>query len=92
MATTNDVTVTIRTNSEIKKTAAALFEDLGLDMSSAFNIFLRECIRRDGIPFEVSRKEIPNRKTRKAIKNAINNKNMVGPFKTVEEAMDYLNA
>lgn len=92
MASTNDVTMTIRTNSEVKKTAAALFDDLGLDMSSAINMFLRECIRKDGIPFEVSRKEIPNRKTRRAIKNAIEGKNMVGPFKTVEEAMDYLNA
>lgn len=92
MASTNDVTMTIRTNSEVKKTAAALFDDLGLDMSSAINMFLRECIRKDGIPFEISRKEVPNRKTRHAIKNAIEGKNMVGPFKTVEEAMDYLNA
>lgn len=92
MATTNDVTMTIRTNGEVKKTAAALFSDLGLDMSTAINMFLRECIRKDGIPFEVSRKEIPNRKTRRAIKNAVSNKNMVGPFKTVEEAMKYLNA
>ncbi|MDO4752617.1 MAG: type II toxin-antitoxin system RelB/DinJ family antitoxin [Candidatus Saccharibacteria bacterium] len=92
MASTNDVTMTIRTNSEVKKTAAALFDDLGLDMSSAINMFLRECIRKDGIPFEVSRKEIPNLRTRRAIKNAVEGKNMVGPFKTVEEAMDYLNA
>ena len=92
MATINDATMTIRTNGEVKKTAAALFDDLGLDMSSAINMFLRECIRRDGIPFEVSRKEMPNRKTRRAIQDAVNNKNMVGPFKTVEEAMEYLNA
>ena len=92
MASTNDITMTIRTNSEIKKTAASLFDDLGLDMSTAINMFLRECIRKDGIPFEVSRKEVLNRKTRRAIKNAINNKNMVGPFKTVEELMESLNA
>lgn len=92
MATTNNITMTIRTNSEVKLAAAQLFEDLGLDMSTAINMFLRECIRKDGIPFEVSRKEIPNRKTRRAIKNAINDKNMVGPFKTVEAAMEYLNA
>ncbi len=92
MASTNDITMTIRTNSEIKQTAAALFDDLGLDMSTAVNMFLRECIRKDGIPFEVSRKEVPNRKTRRAIKNAINNKNMVGPFDTYEELMESLNA
>ncbi|MBQ9180526.1 type II toxin-antitoxin system RelB/DinJ family antitoxin [Candidatus Saccharibacteria bacterium] len=92
MATTNDITMTIRTNSEIKAAAAALFEDLGLDMSSALNMFLRECIRKDGIPFEVSRKEIPSRKTRRAIKNAIRGKNMVGPFNTIEELRESLNA
>ena len=92
MATTNDITMTIRTNGEIKRTAAKLFNDLGLDMSTAINMFLRECIRKDGIPFEVSRKEIPNRKTRRAIKNAMEGKNMVGPFKTVEELMESLNA
>ena len=92
MATTNDTTMTIRTNGEIKKCAAELFNDLGLDMSSAINMFLRECIRKDGIPFEVSRKEIPNRKTRRAIKNAVKGKNMVGPFETVEELMESLNA
>ena len=92
MATTNDITMTIRTNSEVKRSASELFNDLGLDMSTAINMFLRECIRKDGIPFEVSRKEIPNRKTRRAIKNAVNDKNMVGPFKTVEELMESLNA
>lgn len=92
MASTNDTTMTIRTNSKVKQSAASLFDELGLDMSTAINIFLRECIRKDGIPFEVSRKEIPNRKTRRAIKNAINDKNMVGPFETYEELLESLNA
>ena len=92
MATTNDITMTIRTNKEVKAQAAALFNDLGLDMSTAINMFLRKAVREDRIPFEISRDEIPNRKTRRAIKNAVEGKNMVGPFKTVEEAMEYLNA
>lgn len=43
----------IRMDSEIKKSATALFESLGLDMSSAINLFLHQCILRGGLPFEV---------------------------------------
>ena len=92
MATTNNITMTIRTNKAVKEQASKLFRDLGLDMSTAVNIFLRQSVRENKIPFEVTREEKPNRRTRRAIKNAMNDKNMIGPFKTVEEAMKYLNA
>lgn len=92
MASTNDITMTIRTNKAIKKEASALFRELGMDMSTAINIFLRQAVHENRIPFEVTREEKPNWKTRRAIRNAMKDKNMVGPFKTVEEAMEYLNA
>ena len=44
----------IRIDSSLKKEASELFSKLGLDMSSAVNIFLRQCVLREGIPFEVS--------------------------------------
>ncbi|MGN1406421.1 MAG: type II toxin-antitoxin system RelB/DinJ family antitoxin [Erysipelotrichaceae bacterium] len=44
----------IRIDSSLKKEASELFSKLGLDMSSAVNIFLRQCVLRGGIPFEVS--------------------------------------
>ncbi len=47
----------IRINADIKKQANELFSQLGLDMSSAVNLFLYQCILRGGIPFTV---EIPN--------------------------------
>lgn len=43
----------IRIDSEIKKQAMDLFSSLGLDMSSAVNIFLHQCILRGGLPFSV---------------------------------------
>ena len=43
----------IRIKSEVKKQANELFETLGLDMSSAVNIFLHQCILRGGLPFNV---------------------------------------
>ena len=43
----------IRIDREIKAQATALFSSLGLDMSSAVNLFLRQCVLRGGIPFPI---------------------------------------
>ncbi len=47
----------IRIDATVKEQANALFYNLGIDMSSAINIFLRQCILRGGLPFTV---DIPN--------------------------------
>ena len=43
----------IRIDSEIKKQANELFATLGLDMSTAVNLFLHQCVLRGGLPFRV---------------------------------------
>ena len=43
----------IRIDKNVKEQANALFANLGLDMSSAVNMFLRQCILRGGLPFDV---------------------------------------
>ena len=43
----------IRIDAAIKKQATDLFNNLGLDMSSAVNLFLHQCILRGGLPFRV---------------------------------------
>lgn len=43
----------IRIDSNIKKQANELFASLGMDMSSAVNIFLHQCVLRGGLPFSV---------------------------------------
>ncbi|EMB76049.1 type II toxin-antitoxin system RelB/DinJ family antitoxin [Streptococcus mutans] len=47
----------IRIDETVKAQAISLFNDLGMDMSSAVNIFLRQCLLRGGLPFTV---EVPN--------------------------------
>ena len=47
----------VRIDSNVKKQANELFSSLGLDMSSAVNLFLHQCILRGGLPFSV---ELPN--------------------------------
>ena len=44
----------IRIDENLKKQATELFSQLGMDMSSAMNIFLRQCVMRGGLPFEVA--------------------------------------
>jgi DNA-damage-inducible protein J len=44
----------IRINKDLKERAEAFFGELGLNMSSAFNIFIRQALREGKIPFEIS--------------------------------------
>jgi DNA-damage-inducible protein J len=53
---------------QLKKQAEDLFSDLGLNMTTALTMFLRQAVRTQGIPFEVSR--IPNAETIAAMKEA----------------------
>jgi DNA-damage-inducible protein J len=46
--------VNIRMDADIKQEAEQLFESLGLNMSTAFNIFVRQSLRTGGIPFKVT--------------------------------------
>lgn len=43
----------VRIDEGLKKQATDLFAQLGMDMSSAMNIFLKQCVMRGGLPFEV---------------------------------------
>ena len=63
MATTN---LNIRTDKEIKEAAEKIYSSLGLNMTTAINMFLRASIRESGIPFDLKR-DVPNDETIKAI-------------------------
>ena len=47
------INVTIRLDREIKEQAEMLFHDLGMNLSTAFNIFARQSLRQGRIPFEI---------------------------------------
>ena len=56
----------IRIDKEVKLAAEKIFEELGLNMTTAVNIFLRQTIRENGIPFEL-KLNVPNETTAAAI-------------------------
>ena len=86
MATTN---VTIRIDSALKKQSEELFNDLGLSLSAAFTLFLKQSIREQKIPFEIKRL-VPNETTIKAIEEVEemeNNRDKNKSFSSVDELM-----
>lgn len=89
MATTN---VTIRMDNEVKKEAEELFNDLGLNLTSAINMFIRRAIAEQGIPFEV--KKIYNTETIQAMLEAdrIARDNNVKGYTNIDELFKELDS
>lgn len=52
----------VRMDSEVKKQCEALYNDLGMTLTTAINVFLRQSLRVGGLPFEL-RQERPNKET-----------------------------
>ena len=61
MAGTN-TNISIRMDADLKAQADALFAELGMNMSTAFNIFVRQSLREGKIPFDISLNH-PNKET-----------------------------
>ena len=58
----NTTNISIRMDADLKAQADALFNELGMNLTTAFNIFVRQSLREGGIPFEV-KLEQPNKET-----------------------------
>lgn len=85
MATTN---INVRVDTELKQSAESLFNDLGLNMSSAITMFLKSAVYHDGIPFEVKR--IPNAETKAALAEYEEMKKNPGSYKRYESFDDLM--
>ncbi len=83
MATTN---LNIRMDKEIKDQADSIFSELGLNMTTAINLFLRTAIREHGIPFAL-KLDIPNEVTATAIEEGrrIASDNRVKGYNTIDD-------
>ena len=65
----NTATINVNVDSNIKEEATAILKGLGLNMSTAINMFLAQVVKRDGIPFEVTNPN-PSRELLKALSEA----------------------
>lgn len=78
----------IRLDSDVKKQCEALYGELGMTLTTAINVFLRQSLRAGGFPFEV-RLEQPNKETIAAMVEAerIARDPSVKHYTDVEEAL-----
>lgn len=60
------VSTNLSVDEDLKKAGQELYSDLGMDLSTAFTIFLKQSLRVQGIPFIVSRNN-PNSETAAAL-------------------------
>ncbi len=52
-----NVNITIRIDKDLKNEVEELFGDFGLSLSAAVNMFFRQAIRDQAVPFEIKRKK-----------------------------------
>lgn len=88
---TNTTNFSVRMDSDIKKQCEALYNELGINLTTAINVFLRQSIRAGGFPFDV-RMGQPNKETVLAMLEAesIARDSSVKRYSDVEEALKEL--
>ena len=80
--------MSIRLDSEVKEQAQLVFNHLGMDMTTATNIFLRQAIQYQGLPFDVRLDE--NRKLLEVLTDLDKNRNMSQSFESISDLMEDL--
>ena len=61
--------ICVRIDTELKARAETLFSDLGMNLSTAITVFIRQAVRENRIPFEITR-DRPTRETAAAARDA----------------------
>ncbi len=82
-------TMTVRVDKEVKDNAKMIFAELGIDLSTAVNIFLKQSIREHGIPFRL-KLDIPNEETKRTIRESEKGVGMSKKFSSTEELFEDL--
>ena len=83
-------TLNIRVNKDLKKQSDMILSLLGLNTSTAVNMFLNAVVRNNGIPFSLTLN--PNNETKQALDDVIAGKNLSKAFDNVKDLTDDLNA
>ena len=67
MSMSTSTNVTVRMDSDVKRECEAIYGALGINLSTAINVFLRKSIREGGFPFDVRLDDRPNNETMAAL-------------------------
>lgn len=84
----NTTNLTCRIDTDVKSQSEALYNELGMNLTTAINVFLRESLRVGGFPFDV-RLDKPNKETVAAMLEAerIAHDSKVKHYSDVDEAL-----
>ena len=88
----NTTNLNVRVDSMLKQECDDLFKDLGLNMSTAINMFLTKCVKTASIPFRIEEPK-PSRSLKKALKEAdymMKHPEKYKSFNSVEELFEDL--
>ncbi len=88
------VNMSIRMDTELKKQAESMLSDMGLNMTTAMNMFLRQVVRQGRIPFEIAT-DIPNKETLAAMKemdDILSGKIITKKYSDTDELFEDLNS
>lgn len=91
MEVTEMANISVRIEDDVKKSAESILSQLGLSLSTATNVFLRQVILHKGLPFAVELEQ-PNAETIAAMEDVLNNRNLSESFSNVHDLMESLNA
>ena len=84
--------INVKTDLTLKKQAEALFEELGLNMTTAINVFLRQSVYENKIPFSIYRNETPNAETVAAIEESDDESKLSPRFNNMKDLIEALHA
>ncbi len=80
----------VRVDKDVKANAELIASELGMNLSTAVNIFLRRMVACGGMPFDV--RLTANAETRQAMADAALHRNLSGPFRDTASLMEALNS
>lgn len=84
-------TLSIRVDSQLKKEFDYFCQDMGMNMTTALSVFMRQAVRENRIPFEI-KGDIPNAETVKAIEETEKGTGLSKSYSSVDKMMADLNA
>ena len=84
------VSTNINLDPVLKKESQALFKDLGMDLTTAVTIFLKQSVREQAIPFAIKR-NMPNDETIAALDEYDDMKANAKNYKRYDSFSDALN-
>ncbi|WP_276797780.1 type II toxin-antitoxin system RelB/DinJ family antitoxin [Fusobacterium gonidiaformans] len=81
--------INVRVDETMKKEVEILYKELGLNMSTAINLFLKKCLLEQGLPFEL---KLPNKKTMEVIQDIEQGDGLSKEFDSIDELLSDLHA